>query len=85
MNLRGQGISARASAAGPLDKHATWRGHLARGESWPRRPYPNSGWGHAAPRYVFPLSRGLHSPASLSAVGVKRMKRLVRPCGGHFG
>ncbi len=46
----------KGRAAGPLAKPATWRGHLARGESWPRRPYPNSGWGHAALRFP-PIAR----------------------------
>ncbi len=46
----------KGRAAGPLAKPATWRGHLARCESWPRRPYPNSGWGHAALRFP-PIAR----------------------------
>ena len=31
----------------------------------------------AAPRHIFSLSRGPHSPASLSAVGVKRMNEIA--------
>jgi hypothetical protein len=37
--------------------------------------------GRAGPRSIFFLSRGPHSPTSLSAVGVKKMNVISRPMG----